>query len=150
MLGDIIPDSRATSLGIRTDIRNVPNTEEKARLKSLALPPTEMWLEMILQLGEIPLNDALVTHTWSEGKTRSGGEWVREQVGKALDVLPWSRRQRLRRAMSWLKESQASCLYAHLGTDLFITLPTGEWFGPLAPWQHSIPPTSPNDSELGT
>ena len=39
------------------DIRDVPNTEEKARLKSLSLRPTLMWLEMILQQGEIPPYD---------------------------------------------------------------------------------------------
>jgi hypothetical protein len=48
------------------DIRNVPNTEEKARLKSLALAPTEMWLEEILQLAEIPPNDAFGRTPWSE------------------------------------------------------------------------------------
>jgi hypothetical protein len=36
------------------DIRNVPNTEAKAALKSRALTPTPAWVEMILQEGEIP------------------------------------------------------------------------------------------------
>jgi hypothetical protein len=48
-------------------IRDVPNTEEKAQLKSLSLPSTEAWIEMILQEGEIPpLRNMSIPTTWSE------------------------------------------------------------------------------------
>jgi hypothetical protein len=43
------------------DIRDVPNTSEKARLKNLALPSTKRWIEMILQECEVSL-----MHPWGE------------------------------------------------------------------------------------
>jgi hypothetical protein len=43
------------------DIRNMPNTEEKARLKSLSLKTTPAWIENILQQGLV-----WDEHTWTE------------------------------------------------------------------------------------
>jgi hypothetical protein len=48
------------------DIRNVPNTKEKARLKSLGLKPVEAWVEMLLQEGEIFYVLSTSTSTWRE------------------------------------------------------------------------------------
>ena len=46
------------------DIRSVPNTAEKARLKSLSLRPTQQWLEQLLQEGEIPSYTGLAAEPW--------------------------------------------------------------------------------------